>query len=74
MDFTKFASIKSPPLDDGLEVLQLIAYDKQQEQQVAEGDKLDDLTFCFGADQHGDGDRKKFCEEQDHIENGKSPH
>lgn len=74
MDLTKFASIKSPPLDDGLKIFQLIAHDEQQEQQVAEGDKLDSFAFCFGADQHSDGDRKKLCEEQGHIENGESPH
>lgn len=74
MDLTKFASIKSPPLDDGLKIFQLIAHNKHQEQQIAEGDKLDDLTFCFGADQHGDGDREKLCEEQDGVKNGESPH
>lgn len=74
MDFTKFASIKSPPSDDGLEIIQLIAHDEQQNQQIAEHDKFDSLTFCFGADKHGDWDREKLCEEQDGVKNGESPH
>lgn len=60
VDFTKFASIKSPPSDDGLEVLQLIAHDKQQEQQVAEHADLYIFAFSPETDQQGDGDGKKL--------------
>lgn len=60
VDFTKFASIKSPPSDDGLEVLQLIAYDKQQEQQVAEHADLYIFVVSLKTDEHGDGDGEKL--------------
>ncbi|MFR5898046.1 MAG: hypothetical protein ACLUIO_00915 [Neglectibacter timonensis] len=56
MDFTKFASIKSPPSDDGLKVLQLIASDKQQEQQVTEHADLYIFAFSPETDQQGDED------------------
>ena len=60
VDFTKFASIKSPPLDDGLEVLQLIAHDKQQEQQVVEHADLYIFVVSLKTDEHGDGDGKNL--------------
>ena len=62
VDFTKFASIKSPPSDDWLEVLQLIAHDKQQEQQVTEHADLYIFAFSPETDQHGDGNGEKFQE------------
>lgn len=67
VDFTKFASIKSPPSDDGLKVFQLIAHDKQQEQQVAEHADL--YIFAFGpeTDQHSDGDGEKFQDKKNGI-------
>ena len=62
MDFTKFASIKSPPSDDGLKVLQLIAHDEQQEQQIAEHADLYIFAFSQETNQHGDGDGEKLQE------------
>lgn len=56
MDFTKFASIKSPPSDDGLEILQLIAPDKQQKQQVTEHADLYIFAFSPETDQQDDED------------------
>lgn len=52
--------IKSPPLDDGLEVLQLIAHDRQQEQHVAEHTDLYIFVFSPETDEHGDGDGEKL--------------
>lgn len=65
VDFTKFASIKSPPSDDGLEIFQLIAHDEQQEQQeqqIAEHADLYIFAFSPETNQQGDGDGEKLQE------------
>ena len=63
VDFTKFASIKSPPSDDGLEIFQLIAHDEQQEQQIAEHADLYIFAFSPETNQQGDGDGEKIQKE-----------
>lgn len=60
--FTDCESIKSPPSDEGLEVLQLVGHDGRQEQQVAEHADLYIFIVSPEADQHSDGNGEQLCE------------
>ena len=58
----RLLKIKSPPSDEGLEVLQLVGHDVRQEQQVAEHADLYIFIVSPEAGQHGDGNGEQLCE------------
>lgn len=58
----RLLKIKSPPSDEGLEVLQLVGHDGRQEQQVAEHADLYIFIVSPEADQYGDGNGEQLCE------------